>query len=98
MNRKQGWSRRLAALGGGAAAGGGGGAALRRPGPKPVTYAHGDSRTLHRGNAAERRELVASGKGSGHGTAEWVWAADTGSGWDKTPVVPAIYADTGAPS
>jgi hypothetical protein len=42
--------------------------------------------------------LIASGKGSVHGSAEWVWSGDPVSGWDKTPVVPAIYADTGAPS
>ncbi len=57
MNGKRGWNRRLAALGGGAAALGLGWAALRRPGPRPVIYASGDSRTLHRGNGAEPGSL-----------------------------------------
>ena len=57
MNNKAGWNRRLAALGGGAAALGLAWAALRRPGPNPVTYAKGDSRTLHRGNGAEPGSL-----------------------------------------
>src|SRR4029077_19203754 len=49
-------------------------------------------------NAAEQKDLINSGKGSVHGTAEWVWAYDPVSAWDKTPVVPSIYADSVAPS
>ena len=44
-------------------------------------------------NSAEQKDLIASGKGSVHGTVDWVWAFDPVSGWDKDPMVPAIYAD-----
>jgi salicylate hydroxylase len=57
-----------------------------------------NARFKHLRNAGEQKDLINSGKGSVHGTAEWVWSGDPVSGWDKTPVVPAIYADTGAPS
>ena len=57
-----------------------------------------NARFKHLRNAAEQKDLIASGKGSVHGTAEWVWSGDPVSGWDKNPVVPDIYADSGAPS
>lgn len=44
-------------MGGGAAALGAAWAALRRPGPRPVNYAKGEARTLHRGNGAEPGSL-----------------------------------------
>ena len=53
-----------------------------------------NARFKHLRNAAEQKDLIASGKGSVHGSAEWVWSGDPVSGWDKTPVVPAIYADS----
>src|ERR1700682_3162813 len=57
-----------------------------------------NARFKHLRNSAEQKDLIASAKGSVHGTAEWVWSGDPVNGWDKAPVVPAIYADTGAPS
>jgi salicylate hydroxylase len=57
-----------------------------------------NARFKHLRNAAEQKDLIASGKGSVHGSAEWVWSGDPVNGWDKAPVVPDIYADTGAPS
>jgi oligopeptide transport system substrate-binding protein len=57
MNGKKGWNRRLVTLGGGAAATGLAWAAFRRPGPRPVNYAHGDPHTLLRGNGAEPLSL-----------------------------------------
>jgi salicylate hydroxylase len=53
-----------------------------------------NARFKHMRDSAEQKDLIASGKGSVHGTAEWVWANDPVSGWDKAPVVPAIYADS----
>ena len=52
-----------------------------------------NARFKHMRNSGEQKDLIASGKGSVHGTAEWVWAFDPVSGWDKDPMVPAIYAD-----
>jgi salicylate hydroxylase len=63
-----------------------------------------NARFKHMRDSAQQKDLVNSGKGSVHGTAEWVWAYDPVSGWDNDPNVPAIYADTnyadklGAPS
>jgi salicylate hydroxylase len=53
-----------------------------------------NARFKHMRDSAEQKDLINSGKGSVHGTAEWVWAYDPVSGWDKDPIVPAIYADT----
>src|SRR6266540_2915676 len=53
-----------------------------------------NARFKHMRDSAEQKDLISSGKGSVHGTAEWVWAYDPVSGWDKDPIVPAIYADT----
>jgi len=51
-----------------------------------------NARFKHMRDSAEQKDLIASGKGSVHGTAEWVWAYDPVGGWDKDPVVPAVYA------
>ena len=55
-----------------------------------------NARFKHMRDSAEQKDLIASGKASVHGTAEWVLAHDPVSGWDKVPDVPALYADTGA--
>jgi salicylate hydroxylase len=52
-----------------------------------------NARFKHMRDSAEQKDLIASGKGSVHGSAEWVWAYDPIGGWDKDPIVPAIYAD-----
>ena len=59
-----------------------------------------NARFKHMRDASGQKDLIESGKGSVHGTSEWVWAFDPVSGWDKDPIVPAVYADTnpGAPS
>ena len=56
-----------------------------------------NARFKHMRNSVEQKDLIASGKGSVHGTVEWVWAFDPVSGWDKEPMVPAIYADAHSP-
>jgi hypothetical protein len=53
-----------------------------------------NARFNHMRDSAEQKDLITSGKESVHGTTEWVWAYDAVSGWDKDPIVPAIYADT----
>ena len=55
-----------------------------------------NARFKHMRYAAEQKGLISSGKGSVHGTSDWVWGYDPVSGWDKDPSVPAIYADAGA--
>jgi salicylate hydroxylase len=55
-----------------------------------------NARFKHMRDSTEQKDLIASGKGSVHGTSEWVWANDPVSGWDKDPIVPPIYADTGS--
>jgi salicylate hydroxylase len=47
-------------------------------------------------DASGQKDLIASGKGSVHGSSEWVWAYDPVSDWDQDPVVPAVYADAGS--
>jgi salicylate hydroxylase len=37
--------------------------------------------------------LIASGKGSVHGKTDWLLGYEPAADWDKTPVVPAAYAD-----
>jgi salicylate hydroxylase len=53
-----------------------------------------NARFKHMRDRAQQKDLISSGKGSVHGTAEWVWAYDPVGGWDKDPIVPAVYADT----
>ena len=53
-----------------------------------------NARFKHMRDRNEQKDLISSGKGSVHGTAEWVWANDPVSGWDKDPIVPPIYADS----
>jgi salicylate hydroxylase len=52
-----------------------------------------NARFKHMRDSAGQKDLINSGKGSVHGTAEWVWSYDSVSAWDKDPDVPAIYAD-----
>ncbi len=52
-----------------------------------------NARFKHMRDSAQQKDLISSGKGSVHGTAEWVWAYDPVGGWDKDPIVPAVYAD-----
>jgi salicylate hydroxylase len=43
-------------------------------------------------DSAAQKESIASGKGSVHGSAEWVWGYDPVGEWDKEPFVPTAYA------
>lgn len=46
----------------------------------------------HMRDAAAQKDMVASGKGSVHGSAEWVWSYEPTSEWNKEPTVPTAYA------
>jgi salicylate hydroxylase len=51
-----------------------------------------NARFKHMRNSAEQKSSIAAGKGSVHGTAEWVWGYDPILEWDKEPSVPTAYA------
>jgi hypothetical protein len=53
-----------------------------------------NARFKHMRDSTQQKDLINSGKGSVHGTAEWVWANDPVSGWEKDPIVAPIYADS----
>ncbi|MCX7314800.1 MAG: FAD-dependent monooxygenase [Hyphomicrobiales bacterium] len=46
----------------------------------------------HMRDAAAQKEAIASGKGSVHGSSDWVLGYDPIVEWDKEPVVPTAYA------
>jgi salicylate hydroxylase len=46
----------------------------------------------HMRDAAAQKESIATGKGSVHGSAEWVWSYEPTREWDKEPTVPTAYA------
>jgi salicylate hydroxylase len=50
-------------------------------------------RFKHMKDSKEQKELIASGKGSVHGKTDWLLGYEPAADWDKTPVVPAAYAD-----
>jgi salicylate hydroxylase len=50
-------------------------------------------RFKHMKDAKAQRESIASGKSSVHGKTDWLWGYEPATEWDKTPVVPAPYAD-----
>jgi salicylate hydroxylase len=43
-------------------------------------------------DAAAQKDQIAAGKGSVHGSSDWVWSYDPTSEWDKEPSVPTAYA------
>ena len=47
----------------------------------------------HMKDAKAQKESIASGKASVHGKTDWLWGYEPAAEWDKTPVVPAAYAD-----
>jgi salicylate hydroxylase len=51
-----------------------------------------NARFKHMRDSAAQKESIASGKGSVHGSADWVWSYDPVSEWDKEPSVPTAYA------
>jgi salicylate hydroxylase len=46
----------------------------------------------HMRDAAAQKDMVAAGKGSVHGSADWVWGYEPTSEWNKEPTVPTTYA------
>ncbi len=51
-----------------------------------------NARFKHMRDAAAQKAAVASGSGSTHGSADWVWGYDPVGDWDKEPTVPEAYA------
>jgi len=46
----------------------------------------------HMRDAAAQKQSIAAGKGSVHGSADWVWGYEPTSEWNKEPTVPTTYA------
>jgi salicylate hydroxylase len=44
----------------------------------------------HMHDAAQQKKMIETGKGSVQGNADWIWAYDPVSEWNKTPVVPEV--------
>jgi salicylate hydroxylase len=51
-----------------------------------------NARFKHMRDSAAQKESIASGKGSVHGSSDWVWGYDPIGEWDKEPFVPTAYA------
>jgi salicylate hydroxylase len=51
-----------------------------------------NARFKHMRDSAEQKASITAGKGSVHGSAEWVWGYDPIAEWDKAPTVPTAYA------
>jgi salicylate hydroxylase len=51
-----------------------------------------NARFKHMRDATAQKESIATGKGSVHGNAEWVWGYDPTTEWNKDSNVPAVYA------
>ncbi len=51
-----------------------------------------NARFKHMRDKAVQKESIAAGKGSAHGSSDWVWGYDPIAEWNKEPVVPATYA------
>jgi salicylate hydroxylase len=51
-----------------------------------------NARFKHMRDSAAQKESITAGKGSFHGSADWVWGYDPIGEWDKEPVVPTAYA------
>jgi 2-polyprenyl-6-methoxyphenol hydroxylase-like FAD-dependent oxidoreductase len=49
-----------------------------------------NARFKHMRDAAEQKAMIASGKGSTQGYAEWLWGYDPILDWDKVPSVPEV--------
>jgi len=46
----------------------------------------------HMRDAAAQKESIATGKGSVHGSADWVWGYEPTREWNQEPTVPTAYA------
>jgi 2-polyprenyl-6-methoxyphenol hydroxylase-like FAD-dependent oxidoreductase len=58
----------------------------------PGIYTRNMQTFKHMRDSAAQKESIASGKGSVHGSADWVWGYDPVGEWDKEPSVPTAYA------
>jgi salicylate hydroxylase len=51
-----------------------------------------NARFKHMRDSAAQKASIAAGKGSVHGSSDWVWGYDPVADWDKEPSVPSAYA------
>jgi salicylate hydroxylase len=51
-----------------------------------------NARFKHMRDSSAQKESIASGKGSVHGSSDWIWGYDPVDEWNKEPVVPTAYA------
>jgi salicylate hydroxylase len=51
-----------------------------------------NARFKHMHDAAAQKQSITSGKGSVHGSSDWVWGYDPVTEWNKEPSVPTAYA------
>jgi salicylate hydroxylase len=51
-----------------------------------------NARFKHMRDAAAQKESITTGKGSVHGSSDWVWGYDPVTEWNKEPSVPTAYA------
>jgi salicylate hydroxylase len=51
-----------------------------------------NARFKHMRDAAAQKASIAAGKGSVHGSADWVYGYDPVGAWDQEPLVPTAYA------
>ena len=51
-----------------------------------------NARFKHMRDSAAQKASISAGKGSVHGSSDWVWGYDPVADWDKEPSVPTAYA------
>lgn len=51
-----------------------------------------NARFKHMRDASAQKQSIAAGKGSVHGSADWVWSYEPTAEWNKEPSVPSTYA------
>jgi len=51
-----------------------------------------NARFKHMKDSAEQKTLITTGRGSVHGSSDWVYGFDVVANWDKEPPVPAAYS------
>jgi salicylate hydroxylase len=51
-----------------------------------------NARFKHMRDSVAQKESIAAGKGSVHGSSDWVWGYDPIGEWDREPFVPTTYA------
>ncbi len=53
-----------------------------------------NARFKHMPSSAEQKALIETGKGSVHGSPDWVYGYNVETDWNKDPTVPSVYAGT----